>query len=461
MEIINVYILNNVFCKTDKAGKKLLDPCLVYKKTYWKQTQHRKVESSYYYSLIGRKFFFLTGFLPRIEKFCKEKGYTLLIEKPVMVVPPNDQQSFQSFLEKTKNLLGKDFRKNQLEKQASLIKEAIDLKRGVLVSPTGTGKTTLALGIASCFPNKKILYMCHTKTLVTQTSEEFERYGFNVTRVMETSKDQSGNIVVATRQSLINMELKKYDVVMVDEVHHISDENCSYGEILQKIDTPFRFGFTATFDEVKLQARLAIEGNIGQVIGELTMEKAQKMGILAKPKLHIIKVPRQFIESRKYDDVYNEAVVYSRTRNRLIANTVRGYVKENKIVMIYVTKIDHGKEIQRIAKHIFQIDIPMIQGETGSAQREKTKKALLDKRLKCVIATVVWKEGLNIPTLDVIINASGGKEDLQIMQLIGRGLRLSEGKTEMILVDFFDDSSYYLIKHFGNRISLYCSKGWL
>jgi len=249
--------------------------------------------------------------------------------------------------------------------------------------------------------------------------------------------------------------------VLAHNCHHISDENCSYGTILQNIDTPLRFGFTATFDEVKLQAKFAIEGNIGQVVGELTMEKAQEMEILAKPKLHILKVPRQFIDSRNYQDVYNEAVVHSRTRNRLIASTIRDYIQNNKIVMVFVTKIDHGKEIQRITKHVFGIDIPMIEGETDSKQREKTKKALLDKRLKCVIATVVWKEGLNIPTLDVIINASGGKDDLQILQLIGRGLRLSEGKSEMILVDFFDDSNNYLIKHFGNRISLYSSKGWL
>jgi len=77
------------------------------------------------------------------------------------------------------------------------------------------------------------------------------------------------------------------------------------------------------------------------------------------------------------------------------------------------------------------------------------------------VTTVVWREGINIPALDVIVNASGGKDDLQIVQLIGRGLRLMEGKKEMTLVDFFDESSNYLIKHFGNRICLFSEKGWL
>lgn len=460
MEIINVTILNNVFCKTDKAGKKLLDPCLVYKKTYWKQTQNRKIEESYYYSMIGRRYFFLTGFLPRIEKFCKEKGYTLLIEKPVMVVPPNDQQSFQSFLEKTKTLLGNDFRENQLEKQISLIRAAVDQKRGLLISPTGTGKTTLALGIASYFPTEKTLYMCHTKTLVTQTAKEFERYGFLVTKVMEGNKDQSGNIVVATRQSLISMELEKYGVVMVDEVHHISDENCSYGTILQKIDTPLRFGFTATFDEVKLQAKFAIEGNIGQVVGELTMEKAQEMKILAKPKLHIIKVPRQFIDSRNYQDVYNEAVVYSRTRNRLIVKTIKGYTDKNKIVLVFVTKLAHGKEIQKIALSIYNMKIEMIQGITETSVREEIKQSLKDKKTKAIIATTVWTEGVNIPALDCIILASGGKSELELAQKMGRGMRLSEGKNEMVLVDFIDNVKY-LENHCLDRLTFYIEKGWL
>jgi len=463
MKTINLVQVNNIYCQTDQAGRSLLAPCLSYRKSYWKQNQYRKEEMFYDVCLIERNGLLLTGFLPRILKYCSKNGILLNIlnqENQPAIKKPN-QKSLLSFLEKVKKSLGKEYRENQLLKQSELIKSALIAKRGILVSPTGTGKTTLALGIASAFPSSKILYVVHTKSLVTQTSKEFEKYGFKISRVMEGVKDQSQKIVVATRQSLINMKLEKYDVVMVDEVHRLSSADGTYSKILTQINAAYRFGFTATFEETKKVVKLATEGLIGKVVGELTMEKAQEMEILAKPKIKIIKIPKQFLESSGYANVYDEAVVFSKVRNKIIVKLVRNYNKENKIVFIIVTKVEHGKEICRIAKNLYDFDIPFIHGGTPSEERELCKQLLMTKKLKTVVTTVVWREGINIPALDVIVNASGGKDDLQIVQLIGRGLRLMEGKKEMTLVDFFDESSNYLIKHFGNRICLFSEKGWL
>lgn len=463
MKTVNIIQKNNIFCQTDIAGRRLLAPCVSYKKSYWQQGQYKMVEIPYNASMISTNGTFLTGFLPRILKYCTKNNILLNIlnQENQPTLPKPNQKSLHTFLKKVQKNLGKEFRENQLLKQKELIEIAIKDKRGVLVSPTGTGKTTLALGIASCFPTCKILYIVHTKSLVTQTMHEFVKYKFNVTDVMEGRKDQSGKIVVATRQSLINMKIENYDVVMVDELHHISKTDSSYGKILSKINSPYRFGFTATFDETKKETKLSIEGLIGKVIGELTMEEAQSMAILAKPRIKIVKIPKQFLESTKYADVYDEAVVFSKSRNKIIAKLVRDFNREDKIVFIIVTKIEHGKEIQKMASSLYGINIPFVHGGTSSEDREVYKKMLITKKLKDVIATVVWREGINIPSIDVIINASGGKDDLQIVQLIGRGLRLSKGKTEMMLVDFFDESHNYLVKHFGNRISLFCDRGWM
>jgi superfamily II DNA or RNA helicase len=78
-----------------------------------------------------------------------------------------------------------------------------------------------------------------------------------------------------------------------------------------------------------------------------------------------------------------------------------------------------------------------------------------------VIATAVWKEGINIPSLDVVINAAGGKSEIQTLQSIGRGLRRTEEKLQVIVVDFFDATHKMLIAHFGERVSLYFDLGWM
>lgn len=420
------------------------------------------MESHYNVCMIAKKSnTFLTGFLPKIKMYCKRKNYKLNITYPAVSLPKIDNQSFLSFLEKTKQILGTEYRENQLQKQMELIKNAITENRGLLISPTGTGKTTLALGIASHFPDANILYMCHTKVLVSQTAKEFEKYGFSVSQVMEGNKDQSNQIVVATRQSLVNMNLKKYDIIMVDEIHHVSDENCSYGAIIKKLNAPMVFGFTATIRETSKKSQLSIEGLIGSIVGELTMKEAENMRILAKPKIRIIKVPKQFIEARSYSEIYKEAVSESRVFNRVVAKTIQEYIENEKTVLVFVTLLNHARKIQEISENVFGNNIPIIDGKTPTEQREKIKKQLLEKKISAAITTVVWKEGLNIPALDAIINASGGKGDLQIVQMIGRGLRRTKEKTEMDFVDFFDESHSYLIKHFGNRLSLYCQHKWL
>ena len=68
---------------------------------------------------------------------------------------------------------------------------------------------------------------------------------------------------------------------------------------------------------------------------------------------------------------------------------------------------------------------------------------------------------LNIPELNVVINDAGGKSEIATLQAIGRGLRRTVNKSELIIYDFFDNSHHYLVSHFGERFSLYCDMNWI
>jgi len=61
----------------------------------------------------------------------------------------------------------------------------------------------------------------------------------------------------------------------------------------------------------------------------------------------------------------------------------------------------------------------------------------------------------------VVINAAGYKSDILVQQIMGRGMRATSEKDSFILVDIFDPSHHYLIKHFGERICLYFDKEWM
>ena len=116
--------------------------------------------------------------------------------------------------------------------------------------------------------------------------------------------------------------------------------------------------------------------------------------------------------------------------------------------------------MQKFAKEN-NVECEFVYGDTKSDVREKVKADLKTKKLKCVICSTIWTEGINVPSLDVIINAAGGKSERIIRQLRGRGVRTCEGKDRLVYIDFFNPSHPSLIKHFGERICLYFENQWM
>lgn len=457
---VKIVQINPVWSRVTE-GKNLVAPCLVYKKEYWHQGPFAMERSEDTKTMMwGAKI--LTGHVPRILDYCEYKKITVSFlqngsgregESTTLITPPL--------------VSGVSFRPDQLK----LIESAVTHRRGILKAPTGTGKTILAMGIMSCFPQSKILILCHNVSLVTQMAEELGKFGFTGVSMLhgKSKPDEDSRILVATMQSYVKIASRHsnaWDMLLIDEAHHVSSLTGIYAKILSQTFSPIRLGFTATLPDHE-ETKLVMEGLLGPVIDEVTIEDAVELGLLAKPHIRILPVPfSDRVRSLSgYKNIYSEGVVHNRARNRLIAKTAVEYALEGMTSLIIVTQIEHGLNIQEMARNIYQMEIPFVRGSTEADVREEIKKGLKEKDVKSVICVAggigVWREGINIPSLNVIINASGGKSELALLQVLGRGLRLDEGKTEMDFVDFFDRSHPKLIEHFGERICVYSENGWL
>ena len=124
-----------------------------------------------------------------------------------------------------------------------------------------------------------------------------------------------------------------------------------------------------------------------------------------------------------------------------------------------IKEIKHGELIQSIGKDIFGLDMVFVQGSTEGETRTEIKRLLDDKKIKAVISSSVWREGVNIPSLSAIINAMGGKSSIQTLQSIGRGLRIAKNKDSVIIIDYLDPYKY-LAEHAIKRITIYAENGW-
>lgn len=450
-----IKIVNPVYAKAEKKDIPILKEILSCPATTWKnvydpkQKRIRKKEITYPKYFIDKEGFFLLGFVKRVKDYLQKSDIELTIINEVNWLDHRQ-------LKEPKGITLR-------EDQKTIVEQALIAKYGIIKSPTGSGKTILAASlITSC--QVKTVFLCHTLTLAHQAKSDFKNVGLEASLYIGTEKNIS-NLTISTIQSFSKLnqeELTDWEMVIVDEAHHLSSLDTLYGKTLRMMPSYFKFGLTATVpSDINKEHFMTMEGLLGPVIGELTLQEGIERGILAKPKVKILQAPENKLvkDLRKYQDVYEMAVVRSYGRNNLIMNYVKQLAEEEKTSLILVNKIAHGQILERIGQRL-GLKIQFIQGKDDSATREYLREALQTKQIDCVIATTIWKEGVNIPSLDAVINAAGGKSEIATLQSLGRGLRSTTDKKDVLLVDIFDNNHHYLINHFAERFLVYQEMGF-
>ncbi len=456
-----ITIEDSIFCKASKDLIPHIKPCLKYTSVFWRQGPFRKERktSDAYFIVYGK---FLAGLLPKVIDHLQSKNIDFKIEgKFKKIIPTKDPKDF------FKPLLKKGFRKNQVDLQIELINKAILYQRGIVLAPTAFGKSVIFFGLLSTFPKNKILILCHSIDIVNQIYEDLVKYEFDDCCMLGAGKkDWKGHrIVVSTIQTFVKFNPDDYceyfDITIIDECHHLqAGRKSQYGTVLQSNLSPMRIGFTATLPKEK-EKLLSLEGLLGPVIGEVSIKEASEKGIIAKPKIKLIPVPYNIniAQFKSYKDLYKHGIVENRARNKLIAWEARELSNAGKTVLIMIKEIKHGELIQSIGKDVFGLDMVFVRGSTEGETRTEIKRLLDDKKIKVVISSSVWKEGVNIPSLNSIINAMGGKSSIQTLQAIGRGLRIAKNKDSVIVIDYLDPYKY-LAEHAIKRITIYAENGW-
>jgi len=338
--------------------------------------------------------------------------------------------------------------------------------RGIIHHPTGSGKTEIMLSLLKMYEKPEALIVVNTKSLLKQTLARAREY-FPTTMLgyIGDGRCDPGQITIATIQSLYRLPPSKWheslNAVIIDEAHHVSSFKGTYAKVLSAIPAPIRLGFTATLPYLE-EAKMALEGFIGPVIS--SKKPQDLLDVLVKPTVKLVRVPfdRNIYELRRYKEVYNKGVELNRKRNKRIIDNVADCAAEGRTTLTLVKTIIHGEILHQLASKLHpDLKVVFLWSTVPGEVREKVRLALENKKLNAVIATAVWKEGIDVPSLGAIINAAGGQSEIQTLQGIGRGLRKPPGKEDVLLIDFFDPSHHYLIKHFGERMCLYFDEEWV
>lgn len=354
------------------------------------------------------------------------------------------------------------------------------LENGIITH--NSGKTNLAAAIINA-AGVKTLYVVPTKNLLYQTYREFcQTFGRqNVGLIGDGQWSAYQPIVVATVQSLwqryddlveFNRSFDDVKMLILDEAHHcntttrtiinksgkevkVQDRN-TWFKIANRVPAYYRFGLTATPGDPGDESRSLLEAVTGLIRHESNTMDLVEQGILVKPKpiFYRVEHPRRYKVWRvaKETGLSGNAV-----RNRMIAEIALQYSLKGKLVLVVVDRVEtHGRVLFDLIGPRHSL---FVYGDDTTETRESAKRQFESGGIRILIGTI-YGEGVNMPKVDVVINAAGGKSKKVAIQRFGRALRRSEGKSEGILIDFMDEDRGVLLEHSIERFDIYDHEGY-
>lgn len=354
--------------------------------------------------------------------------------------------------------------------QNLIVNKALRTGTGTIVLATAGGKTFTMASLVESIKPVKCIVIVPDPGLAEQTTNDFIKYGIPAENISKWTGEQELRsecpIIIANRSILQSKSsdidwIKYVDLVIVDEVQTLKKDN-GITDIVGKIHTPHKFGFTGTLPESDID-RWTIMGITGPLIYERKAHELRDEKYVADAKALVLEIfykdPISFFNQEKKTSAgenYRAEVEWlaaSEFRNKFITKLC-GNFKNNSLLL--VDRIEHGETLRDYLKEAYpERRVYFISGAMEVEDREVVKK-LMEKEndVICVAISKIFAVGISINNLHYIVFCSGGKSRIRVIQSIGRGLRLHEHKQFLTIVDIADQTEYGN-RHSDKRLILY------
>jgi superfamily II DNA or RNA helicase len=403
------------------------------------------------------------GLLHYIEKFCKERDYELDVDYELRTTENFSLVEAEEFAKK----LNLPFEPRDYQIKAFV--HAIRNQRGLLLSPTASGKSLIAYLIVR-YLRCKTLIIVPTISLVSQMYKDFKDYGFDSDTYCHTITGGSDKvtkkpIVISTWQSIYKLPkdwFSQYDLIIGDEAHLFKAQSLT--KIMTNLtDCAYRFGLTGTLDGTQTH-RLVLEGLFGAVKQVTTTKELMNENSLANLRIKalVLKHSEENCKSVK-NFKYAEEIDYlvsSPARNKFITNLTISLNQNTLVLYQFVHK--HGEPLYKMIKdRAGDRQVFFVHGGVEAEEREMVREVTEQEQNAIIIASYgTFSTGINIRHLHNIVFASPSKSKIRTLQSIGRVLRLGENKNQATLFDIADDVSYkskknFTLDHFVERMKIY------
>lgn len=394
--------------------------------------------------------------------FAKQKGQALVLKsgflQELILFIKDENMSVSDFQDKRTKLINIKKTDEQLRKyfnpdfdyvdhQIRALKAILKTNVGIIKAPTSAGKTEIIIALMQ-ITNLPTLILVDSVSLATQTAQRLNESGVECGICHGKAKIEKRNMISTIGSYKKLGGLTGYDMVIVDECHIVGASK--FQEFFELTSYPYRFGFSATPDGNDKYRFATIRQHIGDIISEIYTQELIENKVMVKPKIKF--VTTDCIPTPEWDSAYEKCIINNIDRNDKI---VKLALEQDVPTLILYKIIEHGKILgDRIPNSI------VLSGTDSNKVREDAIAQFKSGEIQYLIASNIFKQGISINNIETLINASGGKSKIEVLQKIGRALRLHEGKDYALVYDFMDIGNKYTEKHSLQRENLYKKVGF-
>jgi len=409
------------------------------------------------------------GLIGYISNFCSQRDYELELDGALK----NEQNYEDDYGYKLAKEFDSAFEPREYQNEA--VVRSLRSKRGLLLSPTASGKSFIIYLLSRYHREhgRRILIVVPTTSLVSQMASDFVEYNkgrqLDIHKIMAgVDKNVEADYTITTWQSVYKMPkdwFSQFDVVVVDEAHLAKAKSLT--KILEKMpETEYRYGFTGTLDDTQTH-ELVLTGLFGPVYQVTETKKLIEEKTLAEFNIKAITLQysdeiRKINKNKSYQEEI-DWIVKNEARNKFIRNLAHSLPGNTLILFQFVDK--HGKVLEPML-HKKGKTVHFIHGGVGAEDRESVRGIVESSGDNIILASYgTFSTGVNIKRLDNIIFASPSKSKIRNLQSIGRVLRKGNGKEKATLYDIVDDLQWkshknFAVRHFMERVKTYSNEGF-
>jgi len=318
--------------------------------------------------------------------------------------------------------------------QKRVVDMASKHSQGVIVSPTGSGKTIMALELIRT-KQTPALIIVHKQELADQWAREIKKlFGFTPAFIGDGKFEIGSQITIGMVQTISKREeqckeiCSKWGLVFCEEAHHFPAE--TFSKVLGWMPCKYRYGLSATPTRRDGLDCLIFRA-IGPVIAEVSRSEVQNVGSVIPAVVDVINTNFDPGIVNNWHEFLN--ALNSPKRNMLIIKLI----PKDKSTLILVDRIAHAENISAMLCER-KIDHVLAHGQLPTEERDS-----LMQRIRASIVTIgttgLLGEGLDVSHWDTLILANPISSEAKLLQAIGRIVRPSQDKEVGTVLDLRDN----------------------